>query len=134
MSRTTNETFEAGDRVRWRSGAAGKLMEKAGTIARLVRPGDVPEDIRNPGSSRDHVSYVVRADNGRAYWPRVQHLQRDVSVVTVTLSPDDRKLLDWLRGQLGGIGCDHVFPLLDRLVAGAHEDVARKQALKDRRA
>jgi len=115
----TNETFEVGDRVMWRSGAAGKIGEKTGAIARIIPPGEVPDDVRAPGHSRAHVSYVVRADNGRAYWPRVKHLKRDGSTVTVALSPDDRKLLDWLRNQLGGCGCDHVFPLLDRLAVGA---------------
>lgn len=126
----TDKTFEVGDRVVWRSGAAGKIGEKTGAIARIVRPGEVPDDIRKPGTSRKHVSYVVRADNGSAYWPHVQHLQHDGSMAAVTLSPDDRKLLDWLRGQLGGCGCDHVFPLLDRLAAGVTPSAAPRAPLK----
>lgn len=118
----------------WHSGASGSTLKKTGKIVRVLPPGEVPESaaIRKPGAPRDHVSYVVRADNGRLYWPRAAALQRDVAARIVRLSFDDCKLLDWLQGQLGGAGCDHVLPLLERLTAGTNQrDIPRKGVALD---
>jgi hypothetical protein len=80
------ETIHCGTRVRWTSGAAGKIGEKVGAVERVLQPGETPSrsEIREPGASRDHVSYLVRADNGRLYWPRVRHLVPEGG------PPDDR--------------------------------------------
>lgn len=116
----SNEILESGTRVRWRFPIRG-AREKFGTIARAVPPGEVPEGFR--GFGRNVISYIVRTDstrsnNGRAYWVRAALLARDDTIVTVALSPEDRKQLDWLAGEIGGCGCDHVIPLLERLAAG----------------
>lgn len=69
------QAFQIGDRVTWSSQSAGIRKEKTGIVIALVSPGQVPDGIRNPGLSRDHVSYLIRADGGRLYWPRVMHLR-----------------------------------------------------------
>ncbi len=64
-----------GARVTWTSQSAGVTKTKAGVVEVVVPAGEKPAGIRNPGTSRDHVSYLVRADHGRLYWPRVKHLE-----------------------------------------------------------
>ncbi len=71
----SDPTFSVGEPVRWTSQSAGITRTKTGKIADRIPSGMRPKTIRNPGAARDHVSYLVRADNGRLYWPRVAHLE-----------------------------------------------------------
>jgi len=71
-----------GDRVSWTSGAAGKIGDKTGVIERVWQPGEVParSEIREPGLGRDGVSYLIKADNGKLYWPRVKGLKFEAAM------------------------------------------------------
>lgn len=67
--------------VRWTSQSAGIVKTKQGAIREVVPAGRVPTGIKNPGASRDHVSYVVLVRHPilhlriRRYWPRVSKLE-----------------------------------------------------------
>jgi hypothetical protein len=67
--------FQVGDRVKWKSQAAGTWREKEGEVVEVVRAGAQPKTYE--ALARDHESYVVRAvAKGRTsqkpalYWPR----------------------------------------------------------------
>lgn len=68
--------MKVGDRVAWTSQSAGRSKAKRGTVVEIVLPGERP-NIKGVGWGRDHVSYLVREDSGRLYWPRVAHLKSD---------------------------------------------------------
>lgn len=65
--------FQLGERVTWTS--AG--VEKRGEIVEVVKWGRYPET-RVPihGFYREHFSYVVKAQDGRFFWPWVGTLRR----------------------------------------------------------
>lgn len=65
-------TFAVGDRVTWRSQAAGMWKEKDGEVVAVIPIGARPQ-MKGVGWKRDHVSYLVRA-GGRLYWPRASAL------------------------------------------------------------
>jgi hypothetical protein len=66
-----------GSRVRWSSSARGKTTTKTGTVTHVVPAGERPprKGLSDPGAARDHESYIVRTDEGRTYWPRVDGLE-----------------------------------------------------------
>lgn len=66
-----------GDRVQWKSQAAGMHRIKVGEVVEVVPPHTAPSSRGDSGMPRDHESYIVRAvANGRqtqqprCYWPR----------------------------------------------------------------
>jgi hypothetical protein len=74
-------TFKVGDLVEWTSQAAGITRTKRGEIVEVIaayKRVNFGGYIRR--STRDHESYVVKA-NGRRYWPRVAHLKAAVHEV-----------------------------------------------------
>lgn len=91
--RLSSNAFRVGDQVSWTSQSRGTSLTKAGTIAAVVRPGQAafeaasaakrtvrPTNLQNlnpayAALSRSDVSYVVNV-GGKAYWPRVQKLQK----------------------------------------------------------
>jgi hypothetical protein len=65
-----------GSKVSWTSSAAGQTLTKQGEVTHVIPAGGVPpaDLIRDPGTVRDHESYIVRAVTGgraRNYCPRV---------------------------------------------------------------
>lgn len=76
--------FNPGDRVTWTSQAGGIAKTKTGDVVVVVGPNEAPNvvlramgvrgKVDGPGGTRDHDSYIVRA-NGRLYWPRVSLLK-----------------------------------------------------------
>ena len=83
-------TFTVGSRVTWKSQAAGVWREKTGTVVAVVRSTqtgwsaleEVGIKARPGGWGRtripnilDEVSFIVREDGGRLYWPRASALR-----------------------------------------------------------
>lgn len=66
-----------GARVRWSSQSNGSRTTKTGAITEVIASKTRPRSTRvgQFGMPRDHVSYLVRGDNGRLYWPRVSTLE-----------------------------------------------------------
>jgi hypothetical protein len=85
-----HKQFSVGDRVTWRSQAAGIWKVKTGTIVEVIRPHTIPRE-RGFGTSRKHESYIVEVKpepvlHGKhqiqrknakpeTYWPRVSNLK-----------------------------------------------------------
>lgn len=74
--------FKVGDRVVWRSQAAGTWRVKRGEVVEVVPAGHDPQaTIPGRGFWRDKESYVVRATPDRPkarpqlYWPRTSALK-----------------------------------------------------------
>jgi hypothetical protein len=67
--------FSVGDRVEWTSQSAGIVKHKEGDVVQVVPPGGYPVGVRNPGMSRNHLSYVVRVKRRGLYWPRASALR-----------------------------------------------------------
>lgn len=76
--------FKKGDLVTWSSQAGGHARSKIGEVLEVVSPNKMPIlKVKDPGSSRNHESYVVRASyegaNGKVrttnYWPVVNKLE-----------------------------------------------------------
>lgn len=70
--------FNIGDAVTWTSQSAGRHVEKTGKVEEIVRAGTVPvgrSKFNDPGSARDHESYLVRVPGRGLYWPRVSGLK-----------------------------------------------------------
>ena len=75
-----------GDRVTWKSQSQGYYSKKIGGVVRVVPPFTSPIYQSDPNylqrqvalntTKRNHESYVIRADNGRLYWPRVSALKK----------------------------------------------------------
>ena len=69
------------DTVRWTSQAGGVTKEKTGRIIEVVPAGKEPMTVlKDPGGTRNHVSYIVHAEGARRaseanYWPRVSGLR-----------------------------------------------------------
>lgn len=76
-----SKQFKVGDKVSWRSQAAGNYATKVGKITKVVPAGVRPiEDIGGCGLSRKHESYIVKAEASstgrtRSYWPLVSLLK-----------------------------------------------------------
>lgn len=76
----TSEGFEVGDRVKWRSGAAGKMLNKTGEVVEVVEANQAPTHKEISGALRKAKSYVVKVDQGPTrkallYWPRAELLK-----------------------------------------------------------
>ncbi len=82
----TSKGFERGDLVEWSSQSAGIQTTKRGLVDAIV-PADRPPEMHttfrlaNPGMSRNHESYIIRASKTgnaplRTYWPRVSLLRK----------------------------------------------------------
>jgi hypothetical protein len=85
-----HKSFAVGDRVTWKSQAAGSWKQKTGTVVEVVPAHRIPRD-KNFGSSRTHDSYIVevtfepkrstsaiksvRQRKPERYWPRVSNLR-----------------------------------------------------------
>ncbi len=78
------QKFRLGDQVAWTSQAMGCIRSKSGEIIEVVPAKQCPKSkVKDPGLSRNHVSYVVRAsyvdDAGKKrtmnYWPIVKKLE-----------------------------------------------------------
>jgi hypothetical protein len=83
-----SKAFQVGDRVLWRSQAAGLYATKEGTIVEVVPAGTRPTTlgVGSSGAPRNGISYVVRARKEtrtragnlgyreRLYWPLTSHL------------------------------------------------------------
>ena len=71
--------FKAGDKVTWRSAAAGTWKDKTGVIVEVVQANRFPVSDIDGAISRNHVSYVVEVKNGKRkpalYWPRPNALK-----------------------------------------------------------
>lgn len=68
--------FKLGDRVTWTSSSAGTTKTKTGAVVLVLGArASGCEHVKNAGRARDHVSYIVRSDEGRKYWPRVAALK-----------------------------------------------------------
>lgn len=77
---TKVQQFQLGDRVKWKSQAAGTWLEKEGEIVEVVPAGKRPKNVASLPRTFD--SYVVRAvPKGREkevaafYWPRPSALE-----------------------------------------------------------
>lgn len=87
--------MQIGDKVTWRSQAAGSTTEKIGEIVVVVPAGKHPHEAmsvelkrqnlprRYDGWPRDHESYIVAVKKGKTdkalpvlYWPRVSGLKK----------------------------------------------------------
>ena len=74
-------TFQIGDVVEWTSSSQGYTRTKRGRVAAILpRRTRFPAVFQhgaayNPGTSRDHESYIVLVGN-RPYWPRVAALKK----------------------------------------------------------
>ena len=75
-------TYAVGDRVKWRSQAAGSWLEKLGTVIEVVPAKRTPTTIGHLGT-RNHESYVVEATvvlarkaKPQKYWPVAWKLTR----------------------------------------------------------
>ena len=99
--------FVVGSRVTWRSQAAGTWLEKSGEVVAVVAPArrgwaalEAAGISARPGGwghSRVEQSYIVRATNGRLYWPRTSALkdeQLDRQHLVVYRRPAEL-LLEW---------------------------------------
>lgn len=98
--------MKIGDRVEWTSQSAGVTRTKIGEIVDVVPAGTIPQkrSAINPGFSRNHESYIVRAEaegrkGTRVYWPRVSGLKlitvwahRVVEKFTAASSNGDRSV------------------------------------------
>lgn len=74
-----SKQFKVGDKVTWRSQAAGSYTNKKGEIIEVIPAGQRPK-IPGCGYARKHESYVVKAEaestgRTRKYWPIVTLLQ-----------------------------------------------------------
>ncbi len=71
--------FKAGDKVTWRSAAAGTWKDKTGVIVEVVQANSLPLSDIDGAISRNHVSYVVEVRDGKRkpalYWPRPNALK-----------------------------------------------------------
>jgi hypothetical protein len=88
--------FALGQRVEWGGTAAGAARVFSGLIVEVVPAGILPRARGGIPSgparaARDHESYIVRAGNGRRYWPRVEALGRAPEPVIAT--DHDRAIL-----------------------------------------
>ena len=71
--------YKVGDEVAWTSQSAGFRTLKVGRVVQVVPQRGDPEGVRNPGTWRDHESYVVRVKGRGLYWPRVSLLRPAVT-------------------------------------------------------
>ncbi len=78
----TND-FKLSNTVEWSSQARGYKVTKRGVIVEVIPAGTRPDGEKYPnlakaGSSRNHVSYVVKVNAQRSsgvfYWPRAKDL------------------------------------------------------------
>ena len=73
--------FKLNDIVHWTSQAGGIAKKKTGKIIEVVPAGKEPMTVlRDPGGTRNHVSYVVHVEGAPRsseanYWPRVSGLR-----------------------------------------------------------
>lgn len=85
----TGTEFASGARACWSSQSQGYRRTKHGAVVEVLRPGQRPDREKYPslytgagvGGAREHVSYVVQVQEGKAkpkfYWPLVKHLRLD---------------------------------------------------------
>lgn len=90
----TDNGFPPGTRVFWYSQGGGILKRKEGEVIEVVQPGVLPATKlsnhvtgggQRTGRPRNHVSFVVLADNGEKYWP----LAKNIGHLSLTADESD---------------------------------------------
>ena len=77
----SKQQFGVDDVVEWSSVSGGVAKKKIGVVVQVVVAGAVPRipfSVRP--SARDHISFVVKADKGKLYWPRICFLKKVTSL------------------------------------------------------